>query len=291
MKEERAMGKNLISSVVLAAALITMAWVGSAAAIVPVSVCGTLSDFGQTYNLTGDLHACGGDCLVVASNSITIDLKGHSIIQDCPSLFGAGITDRGIRRDVVIVRNGTIRNFVFGVELDSSSRTEVRKITAQDNDLDGILVGDTSLVKNCTAVFNGFGGILGGDGVRGNDRVQVERCETSGNGANGIRVGKKCLVTANVAEENLEDGIATGPVCTISLNTASGNDDDGIDAGRDGAVDGSRSLVTANRTEENFNDGIRVQCPSTVTINVSTGNGTNIDLVGRGCQKNGNQEN
>ena len=74
-------------------------------------------------------------------------------------------------------------------------------------------------MKGCEAESNGFGGILGGDGVRGKDNVQVQDCEASGNGANGIRVGNRCLVTLNTAEENFEDGIATGGFCTVSRNT------------------------------------------------------------------------
>ena len=56
---------------------------------------GYSNTFGQTYNATADLHACGGDCLVVANNRITINLKGHSIIQDCPTPFGPGSPTAG----------------------------------------------------------------------------------------------------------------------------------------------------------------------------------------------------
>ena len=112
------------------AALIAITWVGSAAAVIPLAACGVLDQTGETYNVTADLHASGGDCLVVGANRITINLQGHSIIQDQPTPFGAGITDGGIARDVVVVRNGSITGFVFGIELDSSTRTEVRNVTA-----------------------------------------------------------------------------------------------------------------------------------------------------------------
>ena len=210
-----------------------MVWAGGASAAVSIAACGILNTFGQTYNATADLKACGGDFLVVANNRITIDLQGHSIIQDCPTPFGAGVTDGGIARDLTVVKNGAITGFVFGIELDSSTRNEVRNVTTASNTLDGIFVGDRSLVKDCASVDNGLDAILGGDGVRGKERVQVQNCEASGNGANGIHVGNRCLVTANTAEENLEDGIATGGSCTVSRNTASDNDDDGIDVGHE----------------------------------------------------------
>jgi parallel beta-helix repeat protein len=275
----------------LLAALVAMTWVSGAAAVVTIAACGTLSTFGQAYNVTADLHASGGDCLVVANNRITINLQGHSIIQDTASAFGAGITDGGIARDLTVVKNGSIKGFVFGIELDSSTRSDVRNVTVSENDLDGILIGDNSLVKASVAHDNGLTGILGGDGIRGKDRAQVQDSEASGNGANGIRVGNRCLVTGNTAEENLEDGIATGGSCTVSRNTASDNDGDGIDVGQeDGTVNGSKSLVTANLTEDNFDDGIRVECPSTVTNNVSSGNFLNYDFVGGNCTTSNNKE-
>ena len=285
------MGKRIVRDLACAmvAALAAMVWVGGAATAVPLAACGVLNTFGETYNATGDLHACGGDCLVVANNRITINLQGHSIIQDCPTAFGAGVTDGGIARDQTVVKNGAITGFVFGIELDSSDRSEVRNIGVASNSLDGIIVGSRSLVKECEAVSNGFGSILGGDGVRGADNVQVRDCEASGNGANGIRVGNRCLVILNTAEENFEDGIATGGACTVSHNTASGNDDDGIDVGRDGAVDGSRSIVTVNRTDDNFDVGTRVRCPSTVTNNVSSSNFVNYVFDGDGCSDIDNQ--
>ena len=290
-REERAMGERFLRDLACAmvAALLTMVWVGGAAAAVSIAACGILDTFGQTYNATADLQACGGDCLVVANDRITINLQGHSITQTCPTPFGAGVTDGGIARDLTVVKNGAIIGFVFGIELDTSIRSEVRNIGVAENGLDGILVGNRSLVRGCEAVSNGFGSILGGDGVRGKDNVQVLDCEASGNGANGIRVGDRCLVTLSTAEENLEDGIATGGGCAVIRNTASGNDDDGIDVGRDGAVDGSRSLVTLNRTDDNFDVGARVTCPSTVTNNVSSGNGVNYVFDGAGCITRNNQ--
>jgi parallel beta-helix repeat protein len=271
------------------AALATMTWVSGAAAVIPLAACGILNQTSQTYNVTADLHASGGDCLVVAANRITINLQGHAIIQDSPTPFGAGITDGGIPRDVTVVKNGSITGFVFGIELDSSTRNEVRNVTVHSNTLDGISVGDNSLVKDCEAVDNGLDAILGGDGIRGKDRVQVQGCDASGNGANGIHVANRCLVTLSTASENFEDGIATGGFCTVSRNTASDNDDDGIDVGHGGEFDGSRSLVTLNRVDDNVDNGVRVRCPSTFTNNVASGNFLDYSPDGAGCIDINNQ--
>ena len=285
MREDGAMSMRFVRGMTGAvlAALATMTWVSGAAAVVPLAACGTLNQANETYNVTADLHASGGDCLVVAANRITINLQGHSIIQDVPTPFGAGITDGGIPRDVTVVKNGSIIGFVFGIELDSSTRNELRNVVAQSNTLIGIFVGDNSLVKDCAAVDNGLDAILAGDGIRGKERVQVQNCEASDNGANGIHLANRCLVTFNTASANFEDGIATGGSCTVSQNTAADNDDDGIDVGHDGEFDGSKSLVTLNRADENFDNGVHVKCPSTVTNNVASGNGVDYNLEGAGC--------
>src|SRR5262249_1308834 len=142
-----------------------------------ITSCGTLDAFGKSYKLAADLHACGGDCLVVANSRISIDLQGHSIIQDCAPTVpaAAGITDAGIVRDAVAVANGTISGFVFGIDLEASTRSEIRQIIVSGSDLDGIVVGASALLKSCQALSNG------GDGVRGlKSPIQVQECVASG---------------------------------------------------------------------------------------------------------------
>jgi len=262
----------------IAAGLGTMAWAGSASAAVNISACGTLEDFRQTYNVTADLHAAdGGDCLVVANNGITINLQGHSIIQDGAVAVGSGITDGAIHRDQIVVRNGSIEKFGIGIELDSTTRVQILDVSVHDSVVDGILVGNNSLVNRATVEDNGFGSILGGDGIRGADSVQIQASKASNNALAGIRVGQRCLVTQNTAGGNLEDGINTQGRCTVSRNTANDNVDDGID------VEASGGVVTANVTNDNFVAGTRVVCPTTVTNNQSSGNGENYELIGTNC--------
>jgi len=282
------MGKSFVRGLALpvVTALLTTVWVSAAAAQVRyINSCGTLNAFGNIYKLTADLHACGGDCLVVANNRIGIDLQGHSIIQDISQNGGqisclpaapaaSGITDGGIARDGIGVANGTISGFVFGIDLEASTRIEVRRVISTGNDLDGIVVGRVTLVKSCQALSNG------GDGIRGiKGAIQVQECVASDNDGNGIHVGSGCLITANAANGNLEEGIAIAGGCTVTNNFASDNDDDGIEVGSAGGA----SLVSANRADGNFDDGIHVRCPGTVTNNLASGNGMNFDLEGTSC--------
>jgi len=280
------MAKRIVRGLGLAActALVTMVWVSAAAAQVSlITACGKLDVFGKPYKVANDLHACG-DCLVVANNRISIDLQGHSIVHKCVATdppsppAAAGITDGGIPRNGVVIFNGTISDFVFGIDLEASTRIEVRRVIVKGSDLDGIVVGASTLVKSCQSLANG------GDGIRGlKGFIQIQECATSGNDANGIHVGNGCLITANVANENLEEGIATGGRCTVTHNVASSNADGGIDVGHDDEFNGSGSLVTANTTDDNFDDGIHVRCPSTVTNNLASGNAIDFDLEGTNC--------
>jgi len=280
--------KGLLRGLTLAAfaALGTMICVASAGAITRINSCGPLSTVGETYILTADLESCG-DCLVVANNRITIDLAGRTIAGSCvDAAVGAGITDSGKARLGTIVKNGTITGFDTGVDLGSSTRTEIRNLTSSANSADGIVVGDRSLVKGCTIQGNGRDGIS----IEGILSLgQVQDCTIGGsealegNGGDGIHGGSRLLITRNTVVGN-KNGIVVGEFSTVSFNVSSGNTFFGVSAL-------SRSLVTGNITMGNGPPpeipvpddiangsggdgvGIDVECPSTVTNNQSSGNG------------------
>ena len=78
------MGKRIVHAFAQAAfaMLLTITWVtGASALVIGIDTCQRLATFGATYRLTDDLFACG-DCLIVAGNRITIDLRGFEIVQD-----------------------------------------------------------------------------------------------------------------------------------------------------------------------------------------------------------------
>ena len=156
----------------------------------------------EHLKLTADLASCG-DCLVVASNRITIDLQGHSITGDCES--SAGVTDGGIARDWTVVKNGSISSFTVGVLLASSRRNQVQNIQVMTNVI-GIWAGTDSLVKSCSATSNSVFQDEDGYGIIVGDRSQVEGCDASFNGRVGILAGNHCLITRNTAIETGQMG-------------------------------------------------------------------------------------
>jgi parallel beta-helix repeat protein len=286
-REESTMGKRVqgLAKAVFAVVL-AMTWVtGAGAQVISIHACQTLTTAGATYRLTDDIFACG-DCLIVAANRITIDLQGFGIVQEIGCFSGSGITDGGVAREQIVVKNGVTfsdedGSFDYGIDLRATIRTEVRTFGTIFNNIDGIAVGNRTLVKDCLSLLNLENGISAGN------FAQVQECGAYLNGfaggddLAGIRVGDRCLITQNEASGNVDDGILTGASCTVTHNTASFNES-GI------SVEGTNSLVSHNTTNDNYNEGIEVQCPGTVTHNHSSGNGEDYVFEGPGCFQSNN---
>lgn len=272
------------------AAMTTVAlatWATAASALViEIDSCQTLSVPGAAYRVTDHIVACG-DCLVVGADRISIDLQEFIIAQDVGCFGGAAVTDGGVRRDVVVVKNGITFSddegaFDRSIDLRASVRTEVRAFLAPLNSRDGIAVGDRALVKGTLALGNGGSGIVGGDSVQVQESFAFLGGWAGETGDAGIRVGDRCLVTLSDSSGNDVDGIATGANCTVTRNFADLNVD-GI------VVRGPGGLVSGNTADDNLDAGFRVQCPATITNNTARGNADDYVLVGPGnCFFNNN---
>lgn len=218
-----------------------------------INNCTTITERGS-YELANNLETCktkGGvsDCLVIAANFVTIDLRGFEM-RFCTLgrdvLQGDGITDGGEERKGIVVRDGTITNFRHGIFLLSEG-VHVDRVRVIGNTQIGMTVGQSSTVTNNTALNNGNHGVLAGP------RSTVSGNTSNNNGHDGLTVGLGSTVTGNTASSNAQDGI-TGFTADINLigNTAYGNGQ----------------------------NGINVVCPSNVIGNTATGNSnTNIAFV------------
>jgi hypothetical protein len=105
---------------------------GKSASPTTITVCGTISTPGN-YVLTGDLQLAvndpsyggGGDCLVITSSRVNIDMQGWSITvlcsdQDpCPSEEYGPVGSDGIHimsgANNVSISNGEVDDFVYGI--------------------------------------------------------------------------------------------------------------------------------------------------------------------------------
>jgi hypothetical protein len=214
------------------------------AAAQKIDQCKTLDEPGA-YEVNRNLTATG-DCLVVAADFATIDLFGFVLIGDGT---GEGITDGGVAREGIVIRNGTVTGFRDGIDLDSSRDGQIERVRAIDNTSRGIRAGHGSTLTGNTA---------------------------QGNGSTGIGGGVGCTVTGNTARDNAGSGIACSGGCTLSGDTSRDNGGDGIGVG-------FGSTVSGNTAQGNTGDGIQAACPSNVIGNTATANsGDDLNLTGGG---------
>lgn len=104
---------------------------------IPLTQCGNITQPGN-YFLANDLELAvynptffggGGDCLVISSPHVNIDMQGHSIAAVCPtfpmciSAFGP-VGDIGLHilsgADHVAISNGGVVDFVDGIEVEAN---------------------------------------------------------------------------------------------------------------------------------------------------------------------------
>ena len=235
---------------VLAAHLGPAPAAGSAVAPTAITACGSLGK--GSYVLANNLSAAG-DCLKLHGNFITIDLAGFVINGDGS---GSGIRPgEGLSLHGIAIRNGSITNFVVGVDLRSVSDVLVERIRAVKNTSLGIRLGPNSIARDNIAEENGYIGVAlqSGGEVTGN--------VASNNGDDGFFLIAPVIASGNMARANGSDGIFAGFGSTIVNNSVFGNDGDGLSIG----------------------------CPSNVMGNTAVDNGgENILLRSAGCNSNNN---
>ncbi len=117
-----------------------------------------------SYYLTEDINAAT-TAITVAADDVTIDLSGFTIAgPDSGSYSGIYINGRSN----VEIRNGTVRDFYYGIiEVNSSGQDHrIIDIRAVSNSRHGInLSGSSHLIKDCTASENGESATIDVSGI------------------------------------------------------------------------------------------------------------------------------
>ncbi|MFN2539868.1 MAG: right-handed parallel beta-helix repeat-containing protein [Mycobacteriales bacterium] len=85
----------------------------------------------HSTKLDSDLGPCPGNGLVVRADNITLDLGGHAVSAANGPEETVGIRLGNVNG--VTVRNGTVKGFDAGVDVEGGSRNRIEKITARDN--------------------------------------------------------------------------------------------------------------------------------------------------------------
>lgn len=241
-----------------------------------------------SYKLSGNLTMPSGKTgIVIATNSVTIDLNGFRIRGISPQGYETAISDNGQARLNITIRNGSVSAVRTGINLSASTQCAIEQVRFTNVGSTAVMVGDYSTVVNnsiydVTGVSNLAGiGISGKQGqtIRGNTISQVSSPKASLK-AGGIKVSNNSLVQDNAVMSS-GIGISVGLNSTVSGNTVSRNYT-GIQAG-------ASSTVSNNTVSQNDSFGMAVNCPSTIIGNTAVGNTIqSITMTGTGCTRANN---
>lgn len=244
----------------------------------------------NSYYLVEDIQFAdtSNHAITIECDDVTIDLMGYTL-KGPDSGVRSGIYMNGCSN--VEIRNGTVRDFYYGIHEDSDTGTQHRiiNIRAISNLLFGILLSSHgNLVKDCTATENVASGIQaghastvtgntaydnGGDGIHAHPGSTICYNTARKNNATGIYTTTGSTIIGNTARENNGDGIKTFYGSTITANTACNNSGNGIYAAEG-------CTVTANTAHDNTGDGIQVHSRCRVTNNTCDHNGDGGDAAG-----------
>jgi hypothetical protein len=184
----------------------------ASAAPTALTACQTINQPGS-YVLANDLSITG-ECLVITTSLVTIDLAGFSITGNAT---GSGIrADQGVTN--IVVRNGRIAGFASGINALSATGSIVEGVQAVGNTGIGIAAG--GIVRGNIAERNGSFGIVAFGVVNGNFAAANTRT--------GILVGGGSTVTDNTTRDNSEGGLVVNEGSTVTRNTAAGNGGRGL---------------------------------------------------------------
>jgi hypothetical protein len=233
---------RLLAIPALAAAGLLAGPITSATATADPAACGAVVT--ADIRLGADLVDCPGSGLVVGAPGITIDLAGHTIDG---TGTGTGVDNTG-GHDGVRITGGTIREFLFGIDVLESSGARFDRLALRDSGL-GMIVArsDHGRLDRVEAVDNRFTGIS----INFSERVAVRRSVARNNGEHGFAdmASFKTTYERNESAANAVSGFALwqSQRITLTRNVALDNGFLGIDAETaDGTVDGGGNVARGN---------------------------------------------
>jgi hypothetical protein len=166
----------------------------------------TISESGSYY-LTGN-RLCSGIGLLVEADNVTIDLCGFTLAgPDAGATLGISMNGR----DNVEIRNGTVRDFAYGIyEMSSYGKNQrIVDVRVLSNSKGGILMyGRKSRIQNCLVADNAetvsgsSSMIYVGNGSTVTGNTVCNNGKQSSDAFYCIYAGFGCTVTGNSVYEN-----------------------------------------------------------------------------------------
>ena len=250
-----------------------------------------------SYYLTGNLLGSSNlsACIVIQANDVDLDLNGFELIAS--NTIGNGIDISGFGPRNIVIRNGSLRNWINGIVGETCDTGELDHLRAYGCVLDGFYLRNNWTIKNCTAL-----GCVSAAGIQVGDGCVITDCLLSSN-YDGIYGGRGCLVSGCLAATNSYDGFVLTDNYNVSKCVSYSNGHNGFTLGNSGQIRdctantnsaiGISALVfgqvrgcTANANS----NGIVVANNSVVADNQAGGNGySGITSSGAGSRLDGNQ--
>ena len=190
----------------------------AAAFAAPPFNCQTITQPGS-YTLTKNL-ASTGDCIVIASDFVTLDLAGFTISGN-GSASSVGIHEApgtqfpGFRG--VVIRNGNVTNFGVGIEFSVSDGVTVENVNASSNTNNGLILLNRAVVRSSRFDDNGNNGVTVSDGA------MITSSTATRNGNVGFAAATGALIVNNIAINNQLSGISQDCPGAAIANTVSEN--------------------------------------------------------------------
>jgi hypothetical protein len=194
-------------AVLIALVMTAVGSAGAADGIQTIGNCRTVDKPGA-YVLAKNLQATG-DCLVITSSFVTLDLAGYVITGNGAGTGITGCAGGQLGPSDITIRNGNVTHFNTGISL-CGRRQLVEYVRAVDNTSFGIVVIATSA---------DLSELVTGD-------TTLQHNTVSGNGDTGISansLGGGFTVAWNVANSNNGFGISVICPGVVMFNTATGN--------------------------------------------------------------------
>src|SRR5918992_1401663 len=229
----------------------------------------------QSIKVANDLHGCPGEGLVVGAANIVVDLNGHTIHP--PAVFVdpgeedgllAGVRNSGYTN--VVIRNGTVKGYGYGVLLTGgTTRTVVEDMTLDGNLLGGIELNDADDGRNGNTIQDN---LLTSNGesaislINGAENSVIRRNRLDGNGGVGFQLIE---ADGHLFEDNVMSGVPINPLIDSDSGANLENSSDNVfrnntfkdfgDAGFVVTLGSHRNLVEGNTMVRNGDAGVYIQ--------------------------------
>lgn len=175
-----------------------------------------------SYYLTKSLIGSSGqDGIIIDSDNVKLNLNGFALSGVPSSLAGIRVVN-GPRHNISI-RNGVVADWDGdGIDAMIAHESRLIDVTAFANQMDGMKIGQNSLVRECGAFMNG------GNGITAEQSSTIKDCKARDNTMTGIFAQFGCKITDSLSGKNGSEGIRVMDYCVVKNCTVAENSGDGI---------------------------------------------------------------